>query len=283
MNDDIDAKYTAICSAQTIYSDDKGFFGELFDSVKAECTDQWIEQMFSSSMNDIDKLKVLYNEPNVSDVLLGTLEHVAPIFTKKDEPFSRQRCKASEQLMATKDFDKAVLVLSQAVLRAPHKGSGRGKERKRERERGNERVKTTSAECFSCDMCGTELTWMEAMNRRISQGKVRKNFFAVNLDWQANVLINKCTHPLGDENRSEIGQPEEFAFSSIASAWRICRTQWRSTNPTWSLHFNEEILATTFAVNSAPAPLTLTYLLASLISCYLLTSVCFSIRLVCAT
>lgn len=138
MNDDIDAKYTAICSAQTIYSDDKGFFGELFDSVKAECTDQWIEQMFSSSMNDIDKLKVLYNEPNVSDVLLGTLEHVAPIFTKKDEPFSRQRCKASEQLMATKDFDKAVLVLSQAVLRAPHKGSGRGKERKREWESEND-------------------------------------------------------------------------------------------------------------------------------------------------
>lgn len=122
MSDDIDTKYTAICSAQTIFSNDKGFFGELFESVKAKCTDQWIEKMFNSSMNDIDKLKVLYNEPNVSDVLLGMLEHVSPIYTKKDAAFSRQRCEAGKQLMATKDFEKALIILSQAVLRAPHKG-----------------------------------------------------------------------------------------------------------------------------------------------------------------
>lgn len=123
MSDDIDAEYTAICSVQTIYSNDKGFFGEMFESVRAECTDESIEKMFCSTMNGIDKLKVLYNEPKVSDVLLGMLEHVSPIYTKKDATFSRQRCKAGEQLMAAKDFENALILLSQAVLRAPHKGN----------------------------------------------------------------------------------------------------------------------------------------------------------------
>lgn len=122
MNRDIDTNYTAICSAQTIFSNDKGFFGELFEGVKDACTNQWIEKTFNSSLSDIDKLKILYNEPNVCDVLLGILEHVTPVYKKKDARFSQQRRKAGEQLMMTKDFQNALILLSHAVLRAPTKG-----------------------------------------------------------------------------------------------------------------------------------------------------------------
>lgn len=122
MNRDIDSKYTAKCSAQTIYSDQNGFFGELYESVRNVCSNEWIAATFSNSSKDIDKLKVLYNEPNVSDILLGILEHVAPVYRKKDSEFSYQRRKAGERLINAKDFDNALIMLSQAVLRAPIKG-----------------------------------------------------------------------------------------------------------------------------------------------------------------
>lgn len=122
MNRDIDTKFTAKCSAQTIYSNDKGFFGELFESVKDVCSDQWIAKMFNSSLNNIDKLKVLYNEPIVGDVLLGILEHVKPVYRPKDAAFSKQRRMTGEQMLAANDLDNALILLSQAVLRAPAKG-----------------------------------------------------------------------------------------------------------------------------------------------------------------
>lgn len=122
MNRDIDSKYTAICSSQTIYSNENGFFGELFASVKDVCSDQWVEKTFNNSLKDIDKLKVLYNEPNVCDILLGTLEHVTPVYKKKDAAFSSQRRRGGEKLQKAKDLDNALILLSQAVLRAPTKG-----------------------------------------------------------------------------------------------------------------------------------------------------------------
>lgn len=122
MNRDIDTEYTAICSAQTIYNNKEGFFGELFESVKDACSNQWIERTFTSSLGDIDKLKILYNEPNVCDILLGILEHVVPVYKKKDSGFSYQRRKAGEKSFAEKDFPNAVILLSQAVMRAPTKG-----------------------------------------------------------------------------------------------------------------------------------------------------------------
>lgn len=124
MDRDIDTKYTAICSAQTIFNDKEGFYGEMFESVKDACTNQWIESTFTSSLSDIDKLKILYNEPNVSDILLGILEHVVPVYRKKDAGFSHQRRRAGEKAYADQDFQNALILLSQAVMRAPTKGKG---------------------------------------------------------------------------------------------------------------------------------------------------------------
>lgn len=121
-NNDFDTTYTALCSAQTIFSNENGFFGEMCECVKNSCEPTWIENVFNSAFNDAEKLKLLFNEPNVCDILLGTLEHVMPVYRKKDSTFSYKRRKDSEKLKKQKDYDNALVFLTQAVLRAPAKG-----------------------------------------------------------------------------------------------------------------------------------------------------------------
>lgn len=133
-NDDIDSNYTDLCSARTIFSNEKGFFGEMFDCIKSNCDAKWIENTFDSALSDMDKLKLLYDEPAVSDTLLGTLEHVTSVYRQKDAAFSFQRRTDGDKLYektksctattasTQKDFQNALILLTQAVLRAPAKG-----------------------------------------------------------------------------------------------------------------------------------------------------------------
>lgn len=134
-NDDIDSNYTDLCSARTIFSNEKGFFGEMFDCIKSNCDAKWIENTFDSALSDMDKLKLLYDEPAVSDTLLGTLEHVTSVYRQKDAAFSFQRradgeklyektksCTTATAAATQKDFQNALILLTQAVLRAPTKG-----------------------------------------------------------------------------------------------------------------------------------------------------------------
>lgn len=132
-NDSIDSNYTDICSARTIFSNEKGFFGEMFDCIKSNCDAKWIENTFDSALSDMDKLKLLYDEPIVSDTLLGTLEHVTSVYRQKDAAFSFQRRTEGEKLYekaktaadaaaSQKDFENALILITQAVLRAPAKG-----------------------------------------------------------------------------------------------------------------------------------------------------------------
>lgn len=142
-NDDIDSNYTDTCSARTIFSNEKGFFGEMFDCIKSNCDVKWCENTFDSELSDADKLKLLYDEPIVGDTLLGTLEHVTSVYRQKDAGFSFKRRIEGEKLYektkscttttvtaaATqnnqKDFENALILLTQAVLRAPIKGINR--------------------------------------------------------------------------------------------------------------------------------------------------------------
>lgn len=133
-NDDIDSNYMDICSERTIFSNEKGFFGEMFDCIKSNCDAKWIENTFDSALSDMDKLKLLYDEPIASDTLLGTLEHVTSVYRQKDAAFSFQRRTEGEILYGKaktaaaagaatqKDFENALILLTQAVLRAPVKG-----------------------------------------------------------------------------------------------------------------------------------------------------------------
>lgn len=135
-NDDIDSNYTDICSERTIFSNEKGFFGEMFDCIKSNCDAEWIEHTFDAALSDMDKLKLLYEGPIVGDTLLGTLEHVTSVYRQKDAAFSLHRRIEGEKLyekakscptitttaVTQKDLGNALILLTQAVLRAPAKG-----------------------------------------------------------------------------------------------------------------------------------------------------------------
>lgn len=131
--------YREICSERTIFSDQQGFFGEMFDIVRKCCTNQWLTQRFYAANSDADKLRVLFNETCVSDSLFGTLEHVQPVYRKKDAAFSYKRRIDGEQLHRHNDLNNAFLLLTQAVLRAPAKGE-RERERRERRERKGEQM-----------------------------------------------------------------------------------------------------------------------------------------------
>lgn len=123
MSDYNDSTYTEICSAQTIFSDNKGFFGDMFDGVMGSVRPYWIQNVFEKAKNDSEKLKLLFDDVDVSGALLGTLEHVKPVYREKDAIFSYQRRLAGDKLIQQNDYTNAVIVLTQAILRAPTKGN----------------------------------------------------------------------------------------------------------------------------------------------------------------
>lgn len=117
-----DSKFTEICSAKTIFSDDRGFFGDMFDGVKSSCPQNWIKQTFETTQSNLEKLRLLFDDPDVSAALLGNLEHVTPVYREKDAIFSHQRRLDGEKLLQQKDFSNALVLFTQAILRAPAKG-----------------------------------------------------------------------------------------------------------------------------------------------------------------
>lgn len=121
----MDKDYKDKCSERTIFSEQQGFFGEMFEVVKNCCTEKWLKTKFEALPTDADKLRLLFDEPNVNDMLLGTLEHVIPVYRKKDCSFSYQRRKQGESLHQQNDLDNALILLTHAVLRAPAKGMRR--------------------------------------------------------------------------------------------------------------------------------------------------------------
>ena len=121
-NDDIDKEYTKMCSNQTIFSDKNGFFGELYASVRDTCSTDWIQNKFTCLLSDTEKLKLIFNEPHVCDVMLGILEHVSAVYKKKDANFSAKRRADGEKSEKKLDFQNALVLFTQAVLRAPAKG-----------------------------------------------------------------------------------------------------------------------------------------------------------------
>lgn len=122
MDGDYDPKYTEMCSAQTIQSNEKGFFNELYGSVRQQCSKKWIDGMFATSKGDAGKLRCLFEPSAVSDILLGMLEHVAPVYKLKNAKFSSQRRLEGDKFLEQGKTAEALILLSQAVLRAPDKG-----------------------------------------------------------------------------------------------------------------------------------------------------------------
>lgn len=115
--------YRSLCSAETLRSGTKGFFHEFAETVVEEAGQTWIAQVFAKSRDDRQRLAVLVNgESRVCDVVNETLSRVQRLYRAKDPEISRDKRMEAQRLVAGGQNFKALLVISQAVLRAPATG-----------------------------------------------------------------------------------------------------------------------------------------------------------------
>lgn len=90
---DDDPLFTSLCSSKTVQADDSGFFYNFFCTVEENFPSKtWLKDYYAKLPNDKEKLRVLYNDPSICDSVLGTLEHVKPVFRQKDAKFSLHVC-----------------------------------------------------------------------------------------------------------------------------------------------------------------------------------------------
>lgn len=137
--DDLDPKYTEICSERTVQSSDNGFFREMFDSVCDACPPHWLQQTFGRQTDHVGSMRCVL--PHVTDadnstdngattvaanrtadVLWTILENVQPVYKPKDARFSVQRRREGDRLSENGDLPGALAMLNHAVVRAPPKG-----------------------------------------------------------------------------------------------------------------------------------------------------------------
>jgi len=116
--DDLDPIYTQMCSLQTIYSNNQGFFGEFYESAKDVAKRAWIDNNFNKNTPDKYKILCLFDDSAVSDIVKGTLEHVQPIFKDKYPIIAQQKFNEAEKCAHLDDKEKALMLYNHAVVRA---------------------------------------------------------------------------------------------------------------------------------------------------------------------
>lgn len=119
---DLDPKYTAICSERTVQSTDRGFFQELFNGVRQACPPRWLHDTFAGQSDNTGRMRCLLQSSGPGAHLLAMLENVQPVFKPKDARFSVQRRREGDRLADDGEWERALVLLSQAVVRAPPKG-----------------------------------------------------------------------------------------------------------------------------------------------------------------
>jgi len=67
-------------------------------------------------------MRAVFTDARIRDVVVDTLAKVKPLYRDKDAEISRRRRLEGYQHAAVGQYDKALLLLSQAVLRAPQSG-----------------------------------------------------------------------------------------------------------------------------------------------------------------
>ncbi|XP_062562629.1 SET and MYND domain-containing protein 4 [Armigeres subalbatus] len=123
---DNDPLYTELCSDKTLSSQKEGFFNAFYWTVAENFTGQnehWLRDVFGKVQpgNDSARVQLIYEDPVVCFEVLGTLEHVKPVFRGKDAKFSWQRREQATKLLNEGKMQQALILASQAVMRAPAK------------------------------------------------------------------------------------------------------------------------------------------------------------------
>ncbi|XP_071631747.1 SET and MYND domain-containing protein 4 isoform X3 [Temnothorax longispinosus] len=119
---DQDEFYRTLCSSETLRSARKGFFHDFSGHVMETAGDTWTSKIFGRIDDDEGRMRAVFTDAKVKDVVADTLAKVKPLFRDKDAEISRRRRLEGYQLGAVGEHDKALLLFSQAVLRAPQPG-----------------------------------------------------------------------------------------------------------------------------------------------------------------
>lgn len=116
--EDFDPKYTQRCSKITVFSLERGFFSEFHESVKESCGDDWIEGNFAKISDGREKLRELLEHDASAGPILGTLEHVTPIFKGKDFSQALKKHFEGDRKLQEGNFQSARILFSQAIIKA---------------------------------------------------------------------------------------------------------------------------------------------------------------------
>ncbi|XP_032669755.1 uncharacterized protein LOC116843453 isoform X2 [Odontomachus brunneus] len=122
---DHDEFYSTLCSSETVRSGKKGFFHDFSDFVTQTAGDTWTSRIFGRIDNDEKRMKTVFADAKIRDIVVDTLAKVKILFRDKDAEISRRRRLEGYQLAAVGQYDKALLLFSQAVLRAPQPGKSK--------------------------------------------------------------------------------------------------------------------------------------------------------------
>ncbi|XP_055687794.1 SET and MYND domain-containing protein 4 [Lutzomyia longipalpis] len=115
--EDLDPKYTKKCSTITVFSTERGFFREFYESVKESCGEKWIKGEFAKIHSSSAKLVELLEKDESSGPILGTLEHVAPVFKGKDFPLALKKFHEGVRMLQEGNHRNAAILLSQAIIK----------------------------------------------------------------------------------------------------------------------------------------------------------------------
>ncbi|XP_072758789.1 SET and MYND domain-containing protein 4 isoform X1 [Anoplolepis gracilipes] len=119
MQDRQDEFYRTLCSSETLRSSKRGFFQDFSESVMRIAGDSWTSRIFGRIDDDAGRVRTVLADAKVRDVVMDTLAKVKPLFRDKDAEISKRRRLEGYQLAAVGQYDRALLLFSQAVLRAP--------------------------------------------------------------------------------------------------------------------------------------------------------------------
>ncbi|XP_012280893.1 SET and MYND domain-containing protein 4 [Orussus abietinus] len=117
--------YRRLCSSETLCSGRKGFFHDFCEVVVQEVGEKWIDEVFAKHETDEDRFRGIFKDPRSRSVLVDPLERIKELYRDKDAEISRS--KRLEGLLASSlgNHEKALHLLSMAVLRAPITGKNK--------------------------------------------------------------------------------------------------------------------------------------------------------------
>uniref|UniRef100_A0A0C9Q6Y6 Smyd4_0 protein n=1 Tax=Fopius arisanus TaxID=64838 RepID=A0A0C9Q6Y6_9HYME len=117
-----DRHYRELCSSETLRSGSKGFFRDFAEAVVNKVGNTWISEVFGKLLTDDERMRVIFGDSSVKEAVVEPLDRVRHIYRDKDAKISRARRIEGLKCLRSGDTNKALVLLSQAVLRAPLTG-----------------------------------------------------------------------------------------------------------------------------------------------------------------